>query len=486
MFEALTRPSDMTSGGKHVFDAVFGDDIWFLAGLTAVAAVLGLLAWDVARRRRIDHAGWWAPLVFCLTGVLGVTLALRGGTSGRAECVVNHDLTEPLYTTQGLWNLAMFVPLGLFGVLALRRPLPALAGVLALPVLIELAQALAPFVSGICDSADVEMNAGGGALGVAVGLVLLRGRVAWRAWAAPTAAVTLVLAVLGAAVCRTAVTLNHMDGSTVRDAHGDERLAAERAVHQAFGDRYRVGAVTISPGLDGYNGWMNIQFAGGRPAELMWPGGRRLIVDFGNTAGMGRMEKVGYTVPGAGTPHGTADAYRIARTYMRAHYAWAESAPWHATRAVHDSAGSGWGDLLAVQGAGRGDAPQPRRKDQPRRTRVRDAGRPRPHACDPPRQADLGTAGRGDRPRGAEEEPCRHGRAADRGRSAHHQADHGSYGSVARGVVGGRHRHPVHTRRGRRRLPTDDGVVGRGHGRKRGLRGSASAPASPSSRSSPT
>ncbi|MFE4415878.1 VanZ family protein [Streptomyces sp. NPDC056821] len=328
--------------GKHVFDAVFGDDIWFLAGLTAVAAVLGLLAWDVARRRRIAHAGWWAPLVFCLTGVLGVTLALRGGTTGRAECVVNHDLTEPLYTTQGLWNLAMFVPLGLFGVLALRRPLPALAGVLALPVLIELTQALAPFVSGICDSADVEMNAGGGALGVAAGLVLLRGRVAWRAWAAPTAAVTVVLAVLGAVVCRTAVTLNHMDGSTVRDAHGDERVAAERAVHQAFGDRYRVGAVTISPGLDGYNGWMNIQLVGGFPAELMWPGGRRLNVDFGNTAGMGSMEKVGYAVPGAGTPHGAADAYRIARTYMRAHYAWAESASWHATRAVHDSAGSGW------------------------------------------------------------------------------------------------------------------------------------------------
>ncbi|MFD0214510.1 VanZ family protein [Streptomyces hirsutus] len=328
--------------GRHVFNAVFGDDIWFLAELTAVAAVLGLLAWDVARRRRIARAGWWAPLVFCLTGVLGVTLALRGGTTGRAECVVNHDLTEPLYTTQGLWNLAMFVPLGLFGVLALRRPLPALAGVLALPVLIELTQALAPFVSGICDSADVEMNAGGGALGVAAGLVLLRGRVAWRAWAAPTAAVTAVFAVLGAVVCRTVVTLNHMDGSTVRDARGDERVAAERAVHQAFGDRYRVGAVRISPGLDGYNGWMNIQFAGGFPAELMWPGGRRLNVDFGNTAGMGSMEKVGYLVPGAGTPHGTADAYRIARTYMRAHYAWAESASWHATRAVHDSAGSGW------------------------------------------------------------------------------------------------------------------------------------------------
>ncbi|WP_031159785.1 VanZ family protein [Streptomyces durhamensis] len=322
-----------------MFDAVFGDDIGFLAWLTAVAMVAGALAWWLARRRRAARPGWWAPLAFCLTGVLGVTLALRGGEAGRAECVINHEITEPFFTTQGLWNLAMFVPLGLFGVLALRRPLPVLAGVLALPCLIELAQALAPFTSGACDSADVEMNAGGGVVGVAAGLVWSRGRVAWRAWAAPTVAVTAVLAVLGAVVCGTAVTLDHVDGSTVRDAHGDERAAAERAVRQAFGDRYRVGAVTVRPGLDGYNGSMSIQFAGGFPAELMWPGGRRLTVDFEST---GHPKEAAFAVPGAATPRSTADAYRIARTYMRAHYPWAGSAPWHTTRAVHDSAGSGW------------------------------------------------------------------------------------------------------------------------------------------------
>ncbi|WP_229853903.1 VanZ family protein [Streptomyces filipinensis] len=319
-----------------MFDAVFGDDIGFLAGLTAVAVVAGALAWALARRRRAAHPGWWAPLACCLTGVLGVTLALRGGEAGRAECVINHEITEPLYTTQGLWNLAMFVPLGLFGVLALRRPLPVLAGVLALPFVIELTQALAPFASGVCDSADVEMNAGGGVVGVAAGLVWSRGRVAWRAWAAPTVAVTAVLAVLGAVVCGSAVTLDHVDGSTVRDAHGDERVAAERAVRQAFGDRYRVGAVRVRPGLDGYSGSMSVQFAGGFPAELMWPGGRRLTVDFEST---GHPKEAAFAVPGAATPRSTADAYRIARTYMRAHYPWADSAPWHATRAVDDPAG---------------------------------------------------------------------------------------------------------------------------------------------------
>ncbi|MFG2632928.1 VanZ family protein [Streptomyces sp. NPDC048362] len=164
-----------------MFGAVFADDRWFLGGLGAIALVAGGAAWWLARRRGAAGAFWWLPLVFCLVGVLGVTLALRAGGDGQGACVIDHQVTEPLYTTQGRWNLAMFVPLGLFGVLALRRPLPVLAGVSALPCVIELVQALTPFTSGICDSADVEMNAAGGVLGVAGALVLLRGRVAW--WA---------------------------------------------------------------------------------------------------------------------------------------------------------------------------------------------------------------------------------------------------------------------------------------------------------------
>ncbi|MFF7127489.1 VanZ family protein [Streptomyces sp. NPDC008240] len=322
-----------------MFEAVFGDDMGFLAGLTVVAAVMGLAVWAVARRREVDHAVWWLPLAFCLTGVLGVTLALRGGEAGRAECVINHEITEPLYTTQGLWNLAMFVPLGLFGVLALRRPLPVLVGVLALPCLIELAQALAPFVSGICDSADVEMNAGGGVLGVAAGLVLVRGRVAWRAWATPTLIVAVVCAVAGPVVFQTAITANHVDGSSVRDAHGDERETAERVIRAAFGDRYHVGDVRVSPGVDGYNGWMSIQIAGTYPAELMWPGGRRLNVSFEDSE---PPTSASFPVPGAGTPHDAQDAYRIARSYMQAHYPWAGAASFHETQPVGRKAEFGW------------------------------------------------------------------------------------------------------------------------------------------------
>ncbi|SED05686.1 VanZ like family protein [Streptomyces sp. 2231.1] len=335
-FPALTRP--VPTGGEHdVFEAVFDDELGFLSGLVVVAVVVGCAGWGVARRRQAAHVFWWLPLGFALTGVLGVTLALRAGEHGSAVCVINHELTEPLYTTQGQWNLAMFVPVGLFGVLALRRPAPVLAGVLVLPGLIELAQALAPFAAGVCDSSDAEINTVGGLLGLGAGLLAVRGRVAWRAWAKPALVFGGVLGVLGAVVLQSAVRLDHVDGTGVRDAHGDERQAAERAVRQAFGDRYRVGAVQIHPGLDGYNGFMSVQFAGGFPAELMWPGARRLTVEFESTTGPG------FTVPGATRPHGAPDAYRIARSYMRAHYPWAESASWHATRpAGKDQGGGGW------------------------------------------------------------------------------------------------------------------------------------------------
>jgi hypothetical protein len=322
-----------------VFGAVFGDDMWFLAGLTVVAALVGLSAWALARRRQVPYSSWWLPLAFCLTGVLGVTLALRGGEAGRAECVINHEVTEPLYTTQGLWNLAMFVPLGLFGVLALRRPLPVLVGVTALPCLIELAQALAPFVSGICDSADVEMNAGGGLLGVALGIVLVRGRVAWKAWVRPSLIVVAVLGVTGVAVCQTAITLDHVDGSGVRDAHDTERKAAERAIHQAFGNYYRVGAVRVSPGIAGHNGWISIQMSDGFPAELMWPGARQLNVSFENSV---HPTKESFPVAGFGKPRDARSAYLVARAYMKAHYPWAEAASSHATRPVGSKAEFGW------------------------------------------------------------------------------------------------------------------------------------------------
>lgn len=321
-----------------MFDAIFGDDPWFLVVLTAVASLVGGLAWLGARRHQSLYAAWYAPLGFCLTGILGVTLALRAGESSSVhECVINHELTEPLRTTQGLWNLAMCLPLGLFGILALRRALPVVAGVVLLPCLIEIAQALAPVVSGICDSADVEMNIAGGLIGFAVGGVLVRGRVAWSAWVRPVALISVVVAVATIVCGRTLVTLNHVDGSTVRDASGSERTEAERVIRQAFGDRYQIGRTQVVPGLDGYNGRMSTPLGATAFAELTWPGARKLDIQFDDAS---RPVPDGFPVPGARVPHNANDAYRIAEAYMRAHYPWAAKATSHRAGAISDRTGA--------------------------------------------------------------------------------------------------------------------------------------------------
>ncbi|MZD20287.1 VanZ family protein [Streptomyces bottropensis] len=322
-----------------MFAAAFHNHTWLLVGLTLIAIAVGVVAWAVARRRRTAHALWWLPLGFCLTEILGVTLTLQSGERRPAECVINHEITEPLYTTQGLWNLAVFVPLGLFGVLALRRPLPVLAGALTLPCLIELTQALAPFGGGICRSTDVEMSVGGSVLGLVGGLALTRGHVAWRSWARRTLVVAGALGVAGSAVFQAAITPYSVDGSSARNVHDDEREAAERAIRQAFGDRYQVGAVQVSPGIDGHDGSLSIQLTGGHTGQLMWPGGRQLSVSLENSS---RPTQASFPVQGSVTPHDARSAYRVARTYMKAHYPWAEAASWRDTVSVGAGAEFGW------------------------------------------------------------------------------------------------------------------------------------------------
>ncbi|MFI6107567.1 hypothetical protein ACIA79_26040, partial [Streptomyces sp. NPDC051310] len=103
-----------------MFTAIFQDHYGYLVACTLVALVFGAGAWLLARRLRSPHGVWFACLAATVAGVLGVTFMGSGPASG--QCVVNHDVLEPFRTTQGLWNLAMTVPLGFFALMAARRP----------------------------------------------------------------------------------------------------------------------------------------------------------------------------------------------------------------------------------------------------------------------------------------------------------------------------------------------------------------------------
>ncbi|MFI2431613.1 VanZ family protein [Streptomyces sp. NPDC018693] len=323
-----------------MFAAVFQHHYGYLAVCTLIALVAAGAAWLVSRRLGGPHALWWGGLAATVTGVFGVTFMDSGPASGR--CVINHDLAEPFHTTQGLWNLALTVPLGLFALLALRRPLPALVGVVSLPLVIEFIQARVDGLGRVCDSADAEMNILGGLVGLAAAAVLLavRGVLDWRAGAKGALVASLALLVLGAGGARPLLTLTHVDGTGLSPADSAQRQAVERAVREAFGDRYRSEQVYEQPCPDSPCGSRTVVFNvlsgdGDHPevfgfGSLSWPGAEHLNIG------------LAHPVTGARPPSTQEEAYRVALSYMRGHYPWAQGATEHRTSPAGENAQEGW------------------------------------------------------------------------------------------------------------------------------------------------
>lgn len=328
-----------------MFSAIFQDHLGYLAAWVLAALVLGGAAWLLARRLGSAHGVWWSGLVFTLTGVFGVVF--MGAGPADDECVINHDFAEPFHTTQGLWNLAMTVPVGLFALLATRRLLPVLVGVVVLPLAIEFVQATVDGLGRTCDSADAEMNILGGLIGLTVGATVLavRGSLDWQAGTKASLIASAAFLVLGAGMARPMVAYTHVDGSGLSAAASSQRQAAEQAVRQAFDDRYRLANVNNQPCAGAP--CANVIFTllsreKGHPeafGSLSWPDKKHLNVQLENSD---RLSVRGYPVKGAKPPSTKQEAYGVAQSYMREHYPWANHAVQHRTYPVGKKAEPGW------------------------------------------------------------------------------------------------------------------------------------------------
>nr|WP_237331625.1 VanZ family protein [Streptomyces mexicanus] len=293
------------------------------------------------------HGGWWSGLAFTLTGVLGVTFMDAGRASG--ECVLNHRFAEPFHTTQGLWNLAMTVPVGFLALMAVRRPLPALVGVVVLPLGIEFTQATVDGLGRVCDSSDAEMNILGGLVGWTVAAIVLTARrtVVWRAGLKGALIASLAFLVLGTGVARPMLAYTNVDGTGLSAADPEQKRAMEAAVRKAFGDRYTMGRVYAQPctGAPCTN-IVSILLSRGKdhPQEfgngtLSWPDKRHLnvVLEDGD-----RLTVMGYPVAGAKAPTRAQDAYRVAESYARQRYPWVADADVRRTSPVGEKARQGW------------------------------------------------------------------------------------------------------------------------------------------------
>ncbi|MFJ7497974.1 VanZ family protein [Streptomyces sp. NPDC097727] len=285
--------------------------------------------------------------MFTVTGVLGVTFMGAGSASG--VCVLNHQFAEPFRTTQGLWNLAMMVPVGALALLAVRRPLPARVGVVVLPLAIEFTQATIDGLGRVCDSSDAEMNIIGGLAGLAIAVTVLTVRTSllWQGGMKGALIASLALLLLGSGVARPMLDFTNVDGSGLSAAGTDQRHAVEAAVKEAFGDRYRIGQLYEQPCLDTSckNIIFNLHIREKGQSELFgngslsWPDKKHLNVLLEDSD---RPTDMGYPVKGVKAPTTDREAHEIAQTYVRQQYPWAKSATVQETDPVGEKASLGW------------------------------------------------------------------------------------------------------------------------------------------------
>ncbi|MEU5215208.1 VanZ family protein [Streptomyces sp. NPDC020807] len=330
-----------------MFSAIFQDHYGYLAFCVVVALAFGSTAWLLSRRIGNPYGVWIAGLTAVATGVLGVTFMGSGPASG--QCVINHDLVEPFRTTQGLWNLAMTVPLGFFALMAVRRPLPTLVGVITFPLVIEFTQAEVDGLGRVCDSADAQMNILGGLIGLAVAALILvkRSTIEWQGAVKASLIASAVILLLGAGVARPAVTFAHVDGTGLADANTGQRQAVEQAVREAFGNHYELGRIYDQPcvGAPCRNVLFTLLSRDKAHPEafgngtLSWPDKNHLNVLLEDND---RPSVMGYPVAGAKAPASDKEAFQVARTYMGKHYPWGADAVAHKTYPIGEKAELGW------------------------------------------------------------------------------------------------------------------------------------------------
>jgi hypothetical protein len=240
------------------------------------------------------------------------------------------------------------VPLGACALLAVRRPLPVLVGVIALPLAIEFTQATVNGLGRVCDSSDAEMNIIGGLIGLTGAAVVLtiRHSLAWQAGTKGALITFAALLLLGSGVARPMLDFTNVDGSTLVDASPDQKQAVAAAVKEAFGDRYKIGQQYEQPcvGAACTNIIFNLYSRDGHSEDfgngsLSWPDKKHLNVQLENSD---RPTALGYPVGGAKVPSTDGQASRITKSYAQQHYPWAMGATMSETSAVGAKAEFGW------------------------------------------------------------------------------------------------------------------------------------------------
>ncbi|MGW3167232.1 VanZ family protein [Streptomyces sp. NPDC001142] len=305
-----------------MLQAVFSGRGEFILIAAVVVIVVGLLGF-LGAKRYLQRPWPYAGLAAVLAAELSVTLFFPSPWHVSGQCVLNRNYGEPFATEQGLLNLAMFVPIGFFGVLAVRRVLPVFLGGSLLSVVTELCQALAPWAGRSCDSSDVQMNVLGAGLGTLAAWASVR---ATRGELLPAQAVLKPMAVIfgnGLLACAVVwklwITPLALDSTSLQIADGDEKAQARQVLSAAFDDHFDIANVQLQSGQNGASDMLMVTLKSGF-AELSWPDKEQLTVSLENSSKPGPGS---FPVTGSvSAPKNADDALRTAKRYAAERFPW--------------------------------------------------------------------------------------------------------------------------------------------------------------------
>ncbi|MFD8483679.1 VanZ family protein [Kitasatospora sp. NPDC059673] len=238
-----------------MISAILNNNVVLVPAFLVLAVLLGAAARSLAARRGLPQ---WPTVLLgvALAGELAATLCPTGNGGGQnPSCTWGADLAFTLGAEQGRLNLLMYVPLGLFAVLAFGRPAVVAVSVLGLTAATETVQGLLPFIGRACDSGDLAANALGGLAGVLLGCaVRLVQRRRIRPAGKELAVGGAMAAALGVPVLLLqSLVLEPTVATGLSAATGPQRELAHRDAELLFGPGSRVVAVQRhlgGPGVD--------------------------------------------------------------------------------------------------------------------------------------------------------------------------------------------------------------------------------------------
>ncbi|MCE7080354.1 VanZ family protein [Streptomyces sp. ST2-7A] len=299
---------------KDIFQGQGSSLISFLVVSALLCSAVGLLAF-VALRGRAVRPLTHALHAAAITGVLRVTLFSDFGHQETGECVISKALLEGFTTQQGLANLVLFLPVGLLGTLATRRPTGMLLWTALLTTGVEITQAIVPTVARVCETGDLVMNVSGAWIGVllATGWSAVRRRplLGPPFGSRPVSVIAVVIAVTLTTVALTAIRPVVMDFTAgEREATKEQYAAMTEQFHRFLNGAVEIpGKEFVRYGGNREGGTVSVDLAEG-VAGLDWPGGRRFDAAFPE----------GVPLPPEPTPITTAEqAEEAGLRYLDAH-----------------------------------------------------------------------------------------------------------------------------------------------------------------------